>query len=62
VGVAGLIAPLRGEGVTLIHYGVMLGAAVILMPMMWHRMRLDRWEGVLLVIGYLGFTTWLVMA
>ncbi len=62
VGVAGLIAPLQGEGVTLIHYGVMLAVAIILMPMMWHRMRLDRWEGVLLVIGYLGFTTWLVLA
>lgn len=62
VGVAGLIAPLQGDGVTMIHYGVMLGVAVILMPMMWHRMRLDRWEGVLLVIGYLGFTTWLVVA
>lgn len=62
VGVAGLIAPLRGEGVTAIHYGVMLGVAVILMPMMWHRMKLDRWEGALLVAGYLGFTAWLVMA
>jgi len=62
VGVAGLIAPLEGLGVTWIHYATMLGAALILMPMMYHRMRLDRWEGVLLVLGYLGFTTWLVLA
>ena len=62
VGVAGLIAPLEDDGVTMIHYGAMLGVAVILMPMMWHRMKLDRWEGVLLVMGYLGFTAWLVMA
>ncbi|MFT7302573.1 MAG: cation:H+ antiporter [Akkermansiaceae bacterium] len=61
VGVAGLVAPLQDDGVTFIHYSVMLGATVILMPMMWHRMRLDRWEGALLVLGYLGFTTWLVM-
>ncbi len=62
VGVAGMIAPLEGIGVTAIHYGVMLGVAIILMPMMWHRMKLDRWEGALLVAGYLGFTAWLVIA
>jgi len=62
VGMAGLIAPLEGVGVTSVHYGVMLGVAIILMPMMWHRMKLDRWEGVLLVIGYLGFTSYLVLA
>lgn len=62
VGMAGLIAPLNDDGVTWIHYTVMLGATVILIPMMWHRMKLDRWEGGLLVLGYLGFTAWLVMA
>ncbi len=61
VGMAGLVAPLKGEGVTLIHLAVMLGVSIILMPMMWHRMRLDRWEGALLVIGYIGFTGWLVV-
>jgi cation:H+ antiporter len=62
VGMAGLIAPLNDDGVTWIHYTVMLGATIILIPMMWHRMKLDRWEGGLLVLGYLGFTAWLVMA
>ena len=62
VGMAGLIAPLNDDGVTWIHYTVMLGATIILMPMMWHRMKLDRWEGGLLVLGYLGFTAWLVMS
>ncbi|MGD1977903.1 MAG: calcium/sodium antiporter [Akkermansiaceae bacterium] len=62
LGVAGMVAPLEGEGVTVVHLAVMLGAAVILMPMMWHRMKLDRWEGILLAIGYLGFTGWLMFA
>tara|TARA_B110000881_G_scaffold221643_1_gene252900 strand:- start:7350 stop:8306 length:957 start_codon:yes stop_codon:yes gene_type:complete len=62
VGMAGLIAPLNDDGVTWIHYTVMLGATIILIPMMWHRMKLDRWEGGLLVLGYLGFTAWLVIA
>lgn len=61
LGVAGLAAPLQGDGVTVVHLGVMLGVTVILMPMMWHRMKLDRWEGVLLSLGYLGFTAWLVL-
>lgn len=62
LGLAGLVAPLDGDGVTAVHLGVMLGATVILMPMMWHRMKLDRWEGILLAVGYLGFTAWLVVA
>jgi cation:H+ antiporter len=62
VGLAGLVAPMQDDGVTNVHYGVMLGVSAILMPMMWHRMKLDRWEGGLLVLGYLGFTAWLVMA
>ena len=62
VGIAGLVAPLKADGVTVIHIGVMLGAAIILMPMMWHRMKLDRWEGLLLFVGYLGFVGWLVSA
>jgi cation:H+ antiporter len=61
LGVTGVVAPLRGDGVTLIHMAVLAGVTVILMPMMWHRMRLDRWEGVILVVGYLGFTAWLVL-
>jgi len=62
IGVAGIIAPLEGRGVTAVHYSVMLGVALILMPMMWHRMKLDRWEGALLVAGYLAFTAWLIVA
>lgn len=62
LGLAGMVSPLVGEGVTVIHLAVMLGVSVILMPMMWHRMKLDRWEGILLALGYLGFTGWLVLA
>ena len=62
VGLAGIVSPLKGEGVTVIHLSVMLAVTVILMPMMLHRMKLDRWEGVLLVTVYLGFTGWLIVA
>jgi len=62
VGIAGVVSPLKADGVTVIHVGVMLGTAIILMPMMWHRMKLDRWEGLLLFVGYFGFVGWLVSA
>ena len=62
VGLAGIVSPLKGEGVTVIHLAVMLTVTVILLPMMLHRMKLNRWEGVLLVTGYLGFTGWLIVA
>ncbi len=62
VGLAGVVSPLKGEGVTVIHLAVMLALTVILMPMMLHRMKLDRWEGALLVTGYLGFTALLIVA
>ena len=62
VGLAGVVSPLKGEGVTVIHLAVMLALTVILIPMMLHRMKLDRWEGALLVTGYLGFTAWLIVA
>ncbi|YCM44918.1 calcium/sodium antiporter [Verrucomicrobiaceae bacterium 227] len=62
VGMAGLIAPLEAVGVTSVHVGVMLVTVFLIMPMMWHRMKLDRWEGVVLAAGYFGFVGWLVVA
>lgn len=62
VGISGIISPLRADGVTEIHVMVMLVSAFILLPMMWHRMRLDRWEGALLTSGYVAFVAWLIAA
>ncbi len=62
LGLAGVISPLEGVGVFGLHYGVMLAVTCVLMPMMWQRMKLDRWEGGLLVIGYFAFTAYLVFA
>ena len=62
VGFTGLVSPLAADGVTNVHLAVMLGVTAILMPMMWHRMKLNRWEGGVLVFGYLGFTAYLVVA
>lgn len=60
VGLAGLIDPLEADGVTAAHVGVMIVTAVLILPMMWHRMTLNRWEGVILSVGYLGFAVWLI--
>lgn len=61
VGLAGIIDPLESDGVTVVHVAVMLITAILIMPMMWHRMILDRWEGAILTVGYLVFAFWLVL-
>ncbi len=62
VGLAGIIAPLEAVGVTVVHVAVMLVTSVLILPMMWHRMKLNRLEGILLSVGYFGFVGWLVVA
>jgi cation:H+ antiporter len=34
---------------------IMFGVSVLLLPLAWTRFRLERWEGVLLIAGYLTF-------
>jgi cation:H+ antiporter len=34
---------------------IMLGVSVLLLPLAWTRLRLERWEGVLLILGYVAF-------
>jgi len=60
VGITGSIAPLSQGGLMNLDLWIMLGVSILVLPMMWHRMRVDRWEGVILVLGYLGYFGWLV--
>lgn len=56
LGVAGLVRPLEAAPSLLRFDGlVMVGAAVLLLPLAWSRFRLERWEGALLVSGYAGY-------
>ena len=60
VGMTGIIADLAATGINSVHVTVMIVTSLIILPMMWHRMVLDRWEGVILTLGYLCFSTWLI--
>ncbi len=58
LGVAGLVRPLEAAPALLRLDGpVMLGAALLLLPLAWTRFRLQRWEGALLMAGYGAYLT-----
>ncbi len=61
LGVAGMVRPLplpaQGWG----DLGVMLLTAVILLPMARSGFCLQRWEGGVLLSGYIGYVTWLLL-
>ncbi|MGJ8696542.1 MAG: calcium/sodium antiporter [Verrucomicrobiaceae bacterium] len=61
IGFTGVIAPMEARGITTVDIAVMLLAAFLITPMMWHQFRLNRWEGALLVMGYFGYTGYLVV-
>jgi cation:H+ antiporter len=40
---------------------VMIGVSLLLLPLAWTRLRIERWEGALLLVGYVAFITLLLM-
>lgn len=61
VGFTGCIAPLTATDISNVELIVLLVTSFIVLPMMWHRFKLNRWEGALLFLGYLGYVGWLVV-
>ena len=60
LGAASAVRPLRvAPGLLTFEIPVMIAAAVLLLPFAWTRLRLERWEGALLLAGYLAFQGWL---
>lgn len=59
LGTAGLINPLSTGGVTGVDFLVMIGTAVLLVPLMATRLKLARWEGALLLCSYAAYLWWL---
>jgi cation:H+ antiporter len=53
LGLAAVINPVQTEGLRLLDLIVMVGSAAIALPLMRRGFRLTRWEGALLVAGYL---------
>lgn len=55
LGVASVINPIAVEGLRVLDLGVLLGSAVIIIPLMWTGGRLSRIEGTVLLLGYVAY-------
>jgi cation:H+ antiporter len=61
LGVATLVRPIEADPeVILFEIPVMVAFSVALLPLSWTGKRIERWEGVILVAGYLAFT-WILL-
>lgn len=62
LGVSATITPIRTLGITILDYAVMIGAAVLLFffSRYYGRLTLKRWEGVLLLLLFVGYTAYLL--
>lgn len=59
LGIASLISPLSAIGFSTADYLVMIGFAVILLPMAWSGKTLSRPEGTVLLLGYLSYMAYI---
>lgn len=59
LGFAGIIAPLKAVGITFIDIHIMMAVSVLLLPFVWSGFVLSRFEGLLLLIIYAGYTWYL---
>jgi len=55
LGVAALIRPIEVQGLRPLDLCVMVGSAVLVLPLMWRAWVLNRWEGALLLTGYVAY-------
>jgi len=61
VGIIAIIQPMEVQAASLnIHFPVMMGFGVLILPFAWTRYSIDRWEGGLLLAGFVGYMAYLV--
>ena len=60
LGMTAVISPLQIEGITTIDMAVMLISVVLVWLFSFTRFTVERWEGALLVGGYLAYLAWLI--
>lgn len=60
LGIAAVIKPLPTATFSLVDLGVMLGFTILMLPMARNDMRILRWEGAILLTGYLAYMAWLI--
>lgn len=55
LGVTAAVHPLDASGVMWLDAGVMFGFAALTLPLFWTKYTFSRWEGALLITGYVGY-------
>lgn len=55
LGISALIVPINSNEMNYLDFGVMMAAALILLPLSYTGFRINRLEGVLLLIGYVSY-------
>ena len=60
LGMTAVISPLQIEGINTIDMAVMLISVILVWLFSFTRFTVERWEGALLVGGYLAYLTWLI--
>jgi cation:H+ antiporter len=55
-----LVHPIPEAGIAVVDLAVMVALAVVLLPFMRSGFRLVRWEGVVLLLIYVGYVVYLV--
>jgi cation:H+ antiporter len=60
LGLTATISPLEIEGITTLDMAVMLLSVVLVWLFSRTRYTVERWEGALLVVGYLVYLAWLI--
>jgi len=61
IGITAGIKPLEGGQISWMDMGVMLGLTILIMPLMWSRMRLSRVEGGVLTLAAFSYATLVVV-
>lgn len=59
LGIAALVLPMQADGIQMTDLWVMIGTALVTLPLMRTGLRLSRWEGGLLLLGYIAYVVYL---
>lgn len=62
LGPTAMISPLTANGISHVDMWVMTGFAVFLVPLLYTDLKLNRWEGGTLLLGYAAYLWWLLPA
>ena len=62
IGMVALIRPLHVDADSIrVHFPVMLGFSLLLLPLAWTRFQISRVEGLVLLMGFTGYIVYLVL-